>query len=317
MSLLTRVKNTGGITSRSIRDAGVVGFKLDKEILSGVVFEEIFDHLPDPHNPFSFPTNSIDGDFGHLLRWRNHAFHIIGVPQSAARVWDPQMTNGFRMPIGGPAEGYQIAWTEGMSINLAGDMYYLQSGRYSTLIGGALQRGALLKVRLSYASYAGVEANELVVGMRRLLPDPTVAYLDASGNYTDFCAVRIDNPLGSGEVVQKYTNLNGAGAVINQDDNLTAPADDTTFELAVLLVDGVCAVFLDGVEVAGPQFTFDSGDTVLPYLFWLGNAGEESVTLKDCAYYRAHHANTEIQESEKDVIEEPQVEALLFDASGP
>lgn len=323
MSLLSRIKNTGGITSRSVRDSGIVGFKLDKEILEGLVVEEKFTTGAwIQRQPGEFPTalftESIAGA-GVMMGFQNHNVATRDVPSGVgfnqAFALSPY---GFPMPpgSGGPQEGVQHLWCDGMAANAAATEVHWYPGRFAHKVGKPLNRGFLTKMKIGMAQFSDETTAEdntvlLVFGVRAYPADldPGQFWADLYTDYLDYACLRFV----SDGVDNFELDVEGRTPTLNSGDPLVSPsvkslsssAGDLTkcIELACIEKDGRCGFWVDGDELPGPpNFAFPADKILLPFMWWRSELGGGIIDYKQFSYYRLHHVDTEIQEAEANIL---------------
>lgn len=115
------------------------------------------------------------------------------------------------------------------------------------------------------------------------------AYQTADGGYatyTDLAALGFDTEDAT-QTIKVLTNLNDAASITSTSSGLTW-ADTATKELEVrVLIDGSVKFFINKTEVTSVQasaFSFDSGDTVIPYIYHqLGTSSAPSVIISRLA----------------------------------
>jgi hypothetical protein len=341
MSLLSRIKNTGGITSRSVRDSGIVGFKLDREILEGLVVEEKFttgnwtQKLP---GDFPAPVYSeIVAGAGVMMGFQNHNVATRDVPNGVAFDQGYALSPyGFPMPAGGgaPFDGVQHLWTDAMGSNSAGDTVTWYPGRFAHKVGKALNRGFLTKMKVGLAQFSDEVTAELdtvllVFGVRAYPADldPAKFWADDYTAYEDYACLRFVSDgvdLFNLDVEGKTPTLNGGDPLVSPSvKSLSSSAGDLNecIELACIEKDGRCGFWVNGDELPGPpNFAFPADKILLPFMWWRSALGGGIIDYKQFSYYRLHHVNTEIQEAEANILcNDGQVDAgpVIFTAQIP
>lgn len=104
------------------------------------------------------------------------------------------------------------------------------------------------------------------------------AYQAAIASYTDFAVITKD---GS-ENIDIDHDLNDSGTATSTDTGLNW-ADGESYELRIEVnQDGVCKFFIDDTEYASSTgFTFDSGDTIIPFLHMVNETGDAGVSISN------------------------------------
>jgi hypothetical protein len=322
MSLLSRIKNTGGITSRSVRDSGIVGFKLDKEILEGLVVEEKFttgnwtQKVPGDF-PAPFYAEIVPGA-GVMMGFQNHNVATRDVPSGVGFDQGFSLSPyGFPMlTAGDPQSGVQHLWTDAMGSNSAQDTITWWPGRFAHKVGKALNRGFLTKMKVGMAQFLAEVLAEpgtvsLVFGVRAYPADldPLKFWTDFYANYEDYACLRFV----SDGVDLFNLDVEGRTPTLNGGDPLAAPSVkslsvsggdlEKCIELACIEKDGRCGFWVNGDELPGPpNFAFPADKILLPFMWWITTTGEGVIDYKQFSYYRLHHVDTEIQEAEANIL---------------
>lgn len=309
MSLLSRDITKGGIISRSVRDAGIVGFKLDCQIVAGLLFHEVYDHNPQLSVPDFYPITSLDLVYPILMKWRNHSHLIqqtpVATPADLLGVGPPISPYGFTFEniVGGGGTGFQHIWSESLSRDGAAANWFVYPGRFSYKAGDAYNRGFLFKHKIKLTAFdPTLETNDLAFGVVSL---PVSTFPDAWDAYEQFCTVTMYGGLGAGGgfLVQKQNQIPPEVAPTSYTDlDLSDTiADGDVVEFAALVKDGRIGLFVNGVEVKGPTVdltgdfdTFGNAAYVMPYFMWRGFAGTEQISFQQTQFYRLQHVNTEV-----------------------
>jgi len=128
-------------------------------------------------------------------------------------------------------------------------------GRYAKTIG--TDASFEFRVSLSIADVSGTD--DCLIGFRKVQ-----AYQANVDDYTDMAAFNIE----SGDIKIETILNNAATSTTDTTQNL---ADGGSVELKVrVLNNGACEFFIDGAApTVTAAFTFDSGDVVIPFIFFL------------------------------------------------
>lgn len=156
-------------------------------------------------------------------------------------------------------------------------------GKHEYVIGTDKPFFAQWKLTLADAS----GTDNFLMGFRR-----TQAFQTAHTGYTDYAAIGLFTAANPG-LIQTKTRLNTGTAALVSSTATWADAATKTLRVEVLQ-NGKVRFILNGAMLGnqtsgltGQAFTFDAGDTVLPYLFFLNSADlTDSVMLQEfeCGY---------------------------------
>lgn len=243
----------GGLTSRSMRDGAVNPSKLSTFLRDGSYALENFVYTPvaSDTDGYSAPTGST-GDY-NLLNCRNLSatYHVKGAGQT---LLSPTQDT----TVGGILAGLDAAASEGVEYIIG--QAQTAKNPFASTIGTSVNKF----VRATVAAGTVANVGEMAVGWRKA--EAGQAAIDSYDEMavlncqydTDACYVRMETILNNGT-----TDTTETGSTI-------ANAEQVVLE--VRLLGRKAKVFVNGAEPAGmPNFQFDVGEVVIPFIFWLQN----------------------------------------------
>lgn len=258
MALRALETKKGGLSSRSIRHGAILPSRLSRLISEGKYALETFSYVPRASlaDGYSAPTGAT-GDTNQLsLRGLHAAYFILGAGQTLlAPTWDA--TNGGLLAglDAAAAEGVEYAWG-GISAR----------NPFAVVVGTS--PNAFIRATVRAATVANVA--ELAVGWRKA--EAFQALLDG---YDEMAVLNMQ----AGDI-KRETILNNAATVTV--DTLLNATDATDFTLEVRLVGRRALMFVNGDEAPiGAAFSFDVGETVVPFAHFLQGAGASTLHLVD------------------------------------
>lgn len=248
----------GGLTSRSIKDGAIFPSKFARVGLGGYAIDPC-NYLPraSKADGYSAPTGATGDENILSLRDFTISYHILGAGQTLlAPTLDA--TNG------GLAFALDLAAAEGHQGVLGG----INTNRnpFAVTIG----TGPNATVRATFRP--GVVANvaELALGWRK-----AEAFQVNFDDYDELAALNMQ----AGDV-KRETILNGAATVTV--DTLLNAADGVDLTLEVRLIGRQAVMFVNGAQApTGAPFSFDVGEVVVPFYFWLQGGGASALNLND------------------------------------
>jgi hypothetical protein len=260
-----------GIPRRAIEDGAITPKKLASSNVDGSYFYERMNYQPVCTDAASWgsapPTGADDSYFN--VHFRNGivnghyigAATILGPSQYPASPGDATQGVGLDLALDkAVGEGSEYVWDVD-GVGGFGEFAYVVGSGPATQIKGTFV----------LSDVSGV--SEFAVGFRK-----TEAGVAAIDDYTDMAVINVQ-----AGTINVETILND-GATATTDTGLTW-ADTEEHELKVVLgiADngaangaGVARFFVDGVEVGAP-FTFDTGDTLIPFIHQIQTADATEV----------------------------------------
>lgn len=247
-----------GITSRSIKNGAINPSKLARVGLGGYAIDPCTYGPPaSKADGFTDPSGAT-GDINFLrMRDMNIAYFILGAGQTIVAP-TPDATNGglaFALDLTA-AEGHQgVLGAMNTNIN-----------PFAVVVGTS--PNALVRATLR----AGVVANvaELAIGWRK-----AEVFQVNFDDYDELAALNMQ-----AGVIKRETILNNA-ATVTVATGQTA-LDGVAFTLEVRLIGRQALMFVNDRQVPiGAPYSFDVGEVVVPFYFWLQGAGSSALNLND------------------------------------
>lgn len=232
------------ISTRSIPNQAVNAIKLDNNLRKHIYVWKTFNDHPIVNtaaNSYGAPTGT-GGDL-NIAKWPEFqaAIHVKGTQTLLAPLLDT--TNGLDISQD-QTDNDGVEYAFGGLIGARNPM--------AVTIGTTPATFARLKIKI--ADVSGTD--DCAFGFRKM--EAAQANLD---DYDEMAAINVI--AGS---VKTETILNGGATGTSAE--LATWADAAAKELKVVLVGRTASFFLDGVKI-GTNFTFDSGEVVVPFFFFL------------------------------------------------
>jgi hypothetical protein len=238
------------ISTRAIPDGAINTAKLSTTLKSGVYTNKIFNDHPlvavnTAPSYLSNPTGT-GGDL-NLARW----ITAQGVLSALIHI---KGTQTLLTPLLDTAEGLDISQdqtdNDGVEYVFGGHLGVLNP--YAVTVGTTANTFARLKITI--ADVTGTD--DCAFGFRKL--EACQANID---DYDE--AAYLNVILGN---IKTETILNGAGTAVSA--TLTTCADAATKDLKVEIVGRKVRFYVNGIKY-GPSFSFDAGEVVVPFFFFL------------------------------------------------
>jgi hypothetical protein len=247
-----------GLTSRSIKNGAINPSKLARVGLGGYAIDPCnYGPTATKADGYSVPTGAT-GDINILhMRDMNIAYHVLGAGQTILAP-TPDSTNG------GLSFGLDAAAAEGHQGVFGG----INTAKNPFAVTIGTSPNATVRATLRAATVANVA--ELAIGWRKAETFQV--------NFDDYDELAALNVLAGD--IKRETILNNAATVTV--DTLLNALDAADFTLEVKLIGRQAIMLVNGAQAPiGAPFSFDVGEVVVPFYFFLQGGGASALNLYD------------------------------------
>ncbi len=259
MALRAQRTKIGGLSSRSIRDGGVLPNKLSRLVNTGGYAIDPCNYGPTASGSdgFSAPTGTTGAINILQMRAMNIAYFILGAGQTLLAP-SADATNG------GLTFGLDLAAAGGHQ-GVPGAMNTVRNP-FAVTVGTS--PNAFVRATFRVATVAN--AAELALGWRK-----AEAFVVNFDDYDELAALNMQ-----AGVINRETILNNA-ATVTFNTGLSA-VNATDFTLEVRLIGRQALMFVNGAQARiDAPFNFDVGEVVVPFYFWLQGGASSVLNLMD------------------------------------
>lgn len=240
-----------------------------------------FENFKDGHKPFLYTVSAT-------------GIPAVATTTAGADVTHEMMTHrGYWQVYNTTDQAVLPFATAGTGLNISGDLVdneslelvpggNFASSRLAFVIG--TDSNFFMRVKYKFSDVSGMDQT-IFAGFRKqeTFAAPTSLLTTGDGIYTDFFGIGLSEEDGVDLKTMSDLNNGGSTTVTDTGFDLT---DDEVFEVMVWVCGGKVRAFINGIELGNPvakdgdgtaitsqstvtcaSFTFDSGDTVIPWIF--------------------------------------------------